>query len=1703
MPENSPAKPGGTEADGSCPGTGADASDSPPACDCGFLAGGRWLRKEADSLLGEGVSSELVARSAARKAEMDFHSIHGGVSGSVTEASLESVIGDFEDKGYGRFALSEHDWDEGWLLVEVKGAFESRLALDSGGPTDYPACDILRGLLIGSYRFLRRQASLPVAGLTAVEVACAAQGVTACRFAVGTPDVLRTHGVKPMSIDLTSRVELEEMLRKSREGESGLRKFVEDMPFGVVHLDIEGRVTFANRKILDMLSMPHHAVVGRHFAEFIHADDREQVNDGFVRVVEGRADPYPIPCRLLDSDGNAHASAVDAFPIQDAGGNIIGYQGIALDLEDRERMGLPSLRFREGLRASSRAYLEIGTDGRILHVNAAAIDLFGVRDSEDVIGTPFSSMVPGEKCARALRAFMEVAAGRSGYESCECMGGAGKLRRVRFELIADGLVTGRIERVLVLAEEPSGRADLAAASEKLEKEVAERERAEEALRFSEERHRAIFDSVIDGIVILDRDSMLFRAANQAFCRMLGYDREEITRLSPEDIHPEDELPRVREEIAAQLRRERSLNTGIRVKRKDGSVFYADINSLPMTIDDDVYLVGVFRDVTENRAAEEKVRGAEGRFRSLFDNSVEMVYIHDLEGRFIEANKAARNLLGYSEDEVSSVSFRDIVDERDLPRALESTAQLIANGVDQRHEYMLRAKDGREVYVESTGVRLDRDGAPYAILGIARDITDHRRMVDALRKNDVWLRALIENANTVYAVVDAQGQTLYESPSLERVYGWKPEEIVGKSIFDLVHPDDIEAATGRFAELMKNPGRPLTIDIRYRHKDGSWKDIEVTGVNLLENDAVRGIVLTSYDITEKKRAAAALEASEAKYRTLFDAAPVGIGVSDIQGNILAANVRMLEMMGYGAEELAAINVVDTYVDRSDRDRVIDLLRREKRVRDFHTRFRRKDGTVYDAVLGVDAIVVNGEEILLTTSRDVTASMRAEKALRESEERFRTFAEMLPEIVYEADERGRIVFVNNRAYEATGYSRADVEAGLDIVTLVAPEDRQRAMANVQRILRGEHAGLLEYAAIRKDGSTFPVLVRSERMVRDGVTTGLHGMVIDISDRKAAETALRESEAKYRGIFENLHDTYFRTDLDGTIQMASPSGERIFGYAVDEAIGMNLNDFYLDPHDRAEARRLLQEQGFLREFEAPLKRKDGSVIWVSSNCMLRIDEEGRPFGVEGITRDITEHKRAEGVLTESEELHRTLCDALPNAVTMTNLDGQITYVSRRAMELQGVTKAEDLLGQDVSDLIAPEDRESTSAALLGALKNGSVGRVECSIQRRDGSVFPGDLSVSVVPDANGKPKGFVGITRDLTERKRAEEALRKVEGRREELAVEVAALRSELQGRYGPDSIIGQDPKMRAIYDTILAVGPTNATVLIQGETGTGKELVAKAVHYNSTRADEAFVKVDCGALAETLLESELFGHVKGAYTGAVRDRAGRFELAHEGTVFLDEVQNLSMPLQAKLLRVVQEGRFEKVGGTETVEVDVRIVAATNEDLEQLVGRREFRKDLYYRLNVIPIRLPPLAERRGDVPLLARSFIERFAERHGKTVGDISQGALDKLMGYDWPGNVRELENIVEQAVVFSRGRTIEADEIRLPDPGDDRGSGFWAAATSRPLRKALEAPEKKILQDALARTNGNKKEAAKLLGISRSAFYEKLKRHGLSTKRGGGK
>jgi two-component system response regulator HydG len=312
--------------------------------------------------------------------------------------------------------------------------------------------------------------------------------------------------------------------------------------------------------------------------------------------------------------------------------------------------------------------------------------------------------------------------------------------------------------------------------------------------------------------------------------------------------------------------------------------------------------------------------------------------------------------------------------------------------------------------------------------------------------------------------------------------------------------------------------------------------------------------------------------------------------------------------------------------------------------------------------------------------------------------------------------------------------------------------------------------------------------------------------------------------------------------------------------------------------------------------------------------------------------------------------------------------------------------------------------------------------------------------------------------------------------------------------PTGLVGGSEAMRRVLEQVRRVAATDATVLVLGESGTGKELVARAIHAQSARRDGPFVGVSCAALPESLLESELFGHERGAFTGAIRRKLGRFELAHEGTLFLDEVGEIPAAVQAKLLRVLQERRFERVGGEDPVEVDVRVVSATHRDLAALAAAGGFREDLYYRLAVVPVSLPPLRDRPGDVEELARCFLERHAARQGRGVKGFSPEALALLGRHAWPGNVRELENVVEQAVVFAEG-----DEVRPEDlPEAIRGRTAALPPVEREgrgLNEILEDLERQLVRDAYARANGVKAEAARLLGIKPSALAYKLEKHGL--------
>jgi two-component system response regulator HydG len=332
--------------------------------------------------------------------------------------------------------------------------------------------------------------------------------------------------------------------------------------------------------------------------------------------------------------------------------------------------------------------------------------------------------------------------------------------------------------------------------------------------------------------------------------------------------------------------------------------------------------------------------------------------------------------------------------------------------------------------------------------------------------------------------------------------------------------------------------------------------------------------------------------------------------------------------------------------------------------------------------------------------------------------------------------------------------------------------------------------------------------------------------------------------------------------------------------------------------------------------------------------------------------------------------------------------------------------------------------------------------------------------------------------------------------QLKEENRLLRETLGSHFDMQNIIGRSPVMVKLMETVAQVAPTEATVLITGESGTGKEMIAGATHFNSGRKDGPFVKLNCAAITETLLESELFGHEKGAFTGAYRKKEGRFRQAHGGSLFLDEISEMSLAMQVKLLRVLQEREITRVGGEEVIEVDVRIIAATNSNLLQEIEAGRFREDLYYRLNVVTLNMPPLRDRREDIPLLAQHFLKMFAEKNRKRINGFTPQAMDRLLKYDWPGNVRELMNAVERGVVLSRSDYLDEQELALILK-DTPFSGEISPKDATPTDMPLDEVEKATILKTLELTGGNKSEAARRLGVTRKTLHKKLKMYGVMT------
>ena len=470
------------------------------------------------------------------------------------------------------------------------------------------------------------------------------------------------------------------------------------------------------------------------------------------------------------------------------------------------------------------------------------------------------------------------------------------------------------------------------------------------------------------------------------------------------------------------------------------------------------------------------------------------------------------------------------------------------------------------------------------------------------------------------------------------------------------------------------------------------------------------------------------------------------------------------------------------------------------------------------------------------------------------------------------------------------------------------------------------------------------------------------------------------------------------------------------------------------------------------------------------------GDPAALLARTQDLSRR------LHEREEFYRSILESLGEAVIITDRESRILYANSRIECMTGRPRA-DLIGAISYELLSPKEEWPAMRRRLKERLAGKEESYELEHIRKDGQRHW--VSVRALPYRNGRGEivGTIGLLACIKERKTLE--------------LENEYLQEELRDNYR--TILGNSPALKKVLAQVEMVAPTNAGVLVLGESGTGKELVARAIHDRSPRKDAALVRVNCASVPRELFESEFFGHVRGAFTGAVRDRVGRFELAHGGTLFLDEMGEVPLELQSKLLRVLQEGQFEKVGEERTRTVDVRIIAATNRDLEAEVRAGRFRQDLYYRLSVFPIELPPLRDRGEDIPLLARQFLERAARKLGRSLPRLTPAQEKELQGYDWPGNVRELQNVIERAVIRSRDGRLD---LGLPRVGQASVPlPRQATSVSRPASSSLhelKSHERNLILDALTRTRGKiygADGAAALLGMKPTTLSSRVHRMGL--------
>jgi PAS domain S-box-containing protein len=1012
-----------------------------------------------------------------------------------------------------------------------------------------------------------------------------------------------------------------------------------------------------------------------------------------------------------------------------------------------------------------------------------------------------------------------------------------------------------------------------------------------------------------------------------------------------------------------------------------------------------------------------------------------------------------------------------------------------------------------------------------------------------------LESVIDQIADAVVVVDLGGGRMLQNGAARRLAGFSdpvagPEEWASRFGFYLPDRKTLVPPERHPLGLVLRGEEPRNVELWLKNPamaEGQWVSVNATGLRG-PGGGIRGAIFTVRDVTERKEAERMLREDEARFRALAESSFEGIVIS-AEARVLEVNPAFARMVGWSPEELVGRGP-EALVDPA----YLDLVR--KRVlagsdEPYEVLLRRKDGSAVPVEVRGRSLEYRGRSVRVTAIQDLTRRKESEEAARSALQRtliqegallsltrspvvqgpdlgaaireiLRTCAQTL-----DVDRVSVWMFTEDRAslacrclFDRDGGSFSEGATlsrdrylpyfkALEESDLVAADEAEldpRTSCFSASYLRPQGISSMLDAPIVEEGALRGVLChehvgRPRRWSRDEklyavAAAGIVAQAIADDRRREAEAALRSSEERLRDLFDNAMDLIQSVRPDGRYEYVNRAWRDTLGYSEEE-VGRLTCWEVIAPESRPhceEIFRALMAGEPVGRIDAVFLAKDGRRVYLEGTSSVRF-VEGRSVASRGIFRDVTDRRRAEASLRSSEERISDLLENASDFVSVLRADGMYEYVNRAWREKLGYT-LEEALRMKWEDIVLPEQLPLLRPLWTRILAGEDVGMVELTARAKDGRRIhaTGRVHAQIV---DGTPVSVRGIFKDVTGERMAEEALRKSEET-------VVRLEEQAGARNCLERLVGKSAPMQEVYRRIRLASQSDVTVLLTGESGTGKELAAGAIHSLGARRQKRFLAVNCSAIPEALLESELFGHVKGSFTGAVRDKVGLFQAADGGTLFLDEIGDMSPTLQVKVLRALQEREVRRVGDEKAVKVDVRLIAATNRDLSALVSEQKMREDFYYRIRVFEVRMPPLRSRREDVPLLLDFFLREFSSGLKRTVRKVDGAALKRLMDHEWPGNVRELRNAVEHAFVTVHGDRIAVENLPPELRGESQRGETTKKLPAAGLRARFsdeEARERERIVEELRKAGGNRTKAAKSLGISRVTLWNRMTRYGI--------